>query len=282
MTKKIIAIIVLLFMLVSIPVGVFLVKKRQEIQLRAAPATVLSLFPAAEDYEKDEVFTLDIKVETGPNIIIGADLFLNFDPQIIEAQSVSLGTFLPNAQEATNQVNNNLGTIIYSLFTTQENAQSGTGTLAQITFKGKNAGTSAVSFGSQTSVAGIDDAEALKEGGAISGSYLIVEAQPTVTPTLIPTPTGGAGELGEPIATPTVTPTPTTTDEDEGDGGVGGGAVATATPTPTPTTAAKTILTPTPTVSEELPEAGVPTVTFLFLIGGGLLLLLSFGRLLFP
>lgn len=270
MKQKIIAIIILLFILASIPVGVFLVKKRQEIQLRAAPATVLSLIPAAEDYEKDEIFTVEVRIETEPNIIIGADLYLNFDPQILEVQSVSLGTFLPSAQEATNQVSNNLGTIIYGLFTSAENAQSGTGTLAQIAFKGKASGTSTVTFGSQTSVAGITDAEALS--GTVSGSYLIVEAQPTLTPTLTPTPTptGGVGEPEEPTETPTATPT--TTD------GTGGGAGPTETPTPT--TATGTTLTPTPTVSEKLPEAGIPTPTFLFLLGGGALLVLSFLRLL--
>ena len=274
MKKKVLAIIILLFMLASIPVGVFLVKKRQEIQLRAAPATVLSLIPAAEDYDKDEIFIVDVLIETGANIIIGADIFLSFDPQILEAQSVSIGTFLPSAQEATSQINNNLGTILYGLFTSTENAQTGTGTLAQVTFKGKALGTSAVAFSSQTSVAGINDAEALSSDSP--GSYLIAEAQATATPTTSPAETPTGSPTGSPTEAPAETPTPTL--EEDGNGLGGGDDVPTSTPTPTPTTAAGA--TATPTVSEELPESGGLTPTFLLLIGGGVLLALSFFTLL--
>ncbi|HUS52085.1 MAG TPA: cohesin domain-containing protein, partial [Candidatus Bathyarchaeia archaeon] len=230
MKRKVLAVFILLVMLASIPVGVFLVKKRQEIQLRAAPATVLSLFPEVEDYEVDEVFTLNVNIDTGENLIVSADIILNYDPSILEGVEVTMGSFLPGAQELNKNINNDLGKIIYSLYTTQENAQQGGGALVSITFKGVAPGTSTVVIDKSLSLIG-----GLGEKGqnllvsATDSSYLIADAesQPTITPTqtLTPTPIGvGGGEE------PTATPTPTTTDQDlDDENGTGGGTEPTAT-----------------------------------------------------
>lgn len=273
MRKKIFAIIILLLILASIPIGVYLVKRQQEIRLRAAPATVLSLTPATGEYDVDETFTINVSVDTGENLIVSADIILNYDPLILKGLSVTRGSFLENIQEIQNIIDNDTGKIIYSIYTANENAKQGTGTLASISFEGKAAGTSSVVFDSQCAVYGLGEYQDVLVD-TVPGSYTIAAAAPTATPTPItsptetPTPTPG----GE---TPTESPTPTPT------GGVGGPeATATPTSTPTPTTAAGTTSTPTPTVSEELPEAGFLTSTLLLLIGGGVLLTLSFFTLL--
>ncbi len=267
MKKKILAVVILLVMLASIPVAVYLVKKRQEIQLRAAPATVLSLIPAAEAYDTGETFTVNVSIDTGENLVVSADIVLSYDPTILEAQSVVLGSFLPNANEINNIVNNDTGKITYSFYTMQENAQQGEGIIASISFKGIAAGTSSVIFDeTQSAIGGINESQNVL-ADTVLGSYLIAEAQATATVTPTPTIEGdenGVGGGEEPTAT--ATPTPTEEDEEE----------PTATPTPTTTEEE----TPTPTTAEELPEAGIPTPTFFLLIGGGILLILSFFRLL--
>jgi hypothetical protein len=266
MRKKILAVFILLVMLASIPVAVYLVKKRQEIQLRAAPATVLSLIPAAEAYDAGETFTVNVYVNTGENLVISADIFLSYDPTILEAQSVVLGSFLPNANEINNVINNDTGKITYSLYTMQENAQQGEGIIASISFKGIAAGTSSVIFDeAQSAVSGLNESQNVL-ADTVLGSYLIAEAQTTATPTPTTAEEDENGVGGGEKSTPT--PTPTTTEEDE----------EKSTPTPTPTTAEETTLTPT--TAEELPEAGVPAPTFFLLIGGAILLVLSFFRLL--
>jgi hypothetical protein len=270
--KKILAVLILLVMLASIPVAVYLVKKRQEIQLRAAPATVLSLIPAAEAYDIGETFTVNIQINTGENLIVSADIILSYDPTILEAQSVTLGSFLPGATEINNLVNNDTGKITYSFYTMQENAQQGEGTIASVSFKGIAAGTSSVIFDeSQSAIGGLDESQNVLVD-TVLGSYLIAEPQATATVTPTPTVEGdenGVGGGEEPTATATTTPTPTEGDEEDEE-------EPTATPTPTTTEEA----TPTPTTAEELPEAGVPAPTLFLLIGGGILLVLSFFRLL--
>lgn len=271
MKKKIFAVIVLLLILASIPIGVYLVKRQQEIRLRAAPATVLSLTPATGEYDVGETFTINVSVNTGENLIVSADIILNYDPLVLKGLSITRGTFLENVQEIQNVIDNDTGKIIYSIYTANENAKSGTGTLASISFEGKAAGTSTIVFDPQCAVYGLGEYQDVLVD-TVPGTYTIAAAIPTATPTPItsptetPTPTPGGG-------TPTESPTPTPT------GGVGG-PEATATLTPTPTTAAGATSTPTPTVSEELPEAGFFTSTLLLLIGGGVLLTLSFLALL--
>lgn len=284
MKKKILAVFILLIMLASIPVGVFLVKKRQEIQLRAAPATVLSLSPEVGDYDVDEVFTLNINIDAGENLIVSADITLSYDSSILEGVSVTMGSFLTGAQELNKNINNDQGKIIYSLYTTQENAKQGGGSLASITFKGIAPGTSTVIIDkSQSLIGGLGEEGQNLLIDATGGSYLIADSQPTITPTqtLTPTPTGEGGGIGGDDE-PTATPTPTTTDQDSDDeNGTGGGTEPTATSTPT-TASTSTVSTPTPTsvASGQLPDAGIPTPTFIFLISGGVVLVLSFYRLL--
>jgi len=271
MSKKILIIIGILVILISIPLTIFLVKQRQELRMKAALATVLSLSPAAITKAVEETFNVDIVVNTNENSIVSADIDLTFNPNILEALSISAGSFFESPTEPTRLINNNLGKIQYSLFTMT--AKQGAGTLASIVFKGKGPGISQVTFDSTTTVGGIGETEALSR--AEPGSYVIASAAtPTPTPTTGPTTTPTQTPTPSPTSVPTMTPIPTPT---SGTGGLG----PTATPTPTPTTAAGTTPTATPTVSsQQLPETGIVTPTFIF-VGLGILILTSGLLLLF-
>ncbi|NIT03515.1 hypothetical protein GTO10_01065 [Candidatus Saccharibacteria bacterium] len=282
MKQKVLAIVVLFVMLASIPVGVYLVKKRQEIQLRAAPSTVLSLEPAAETYGVDEVFTINVQIDTGTNIVAAADIDLSYDPQVLSAEDITSGTFFDSPTQPPNELRKDLNTpgkIYYSIGSLAP--KQGSGTLASISFKGIAEGTSAVTFDDTSQVGDVAD----PEGGnvlanTIPGSYLIAEGGIAGTPTETPTPTEGQEPTttitptGLPTEAPTEAPTPTTED------GTGGGQEPTNTPTPTEAGGGEPTPTATPTTAEELPETGIPTPTIFLLFGSGIFLALSFLRFL--
>ncbi len=249
MNKKITAVIVLFLILVLIPLTVYLVRKRQELRSRAAPATVLSVSPAVVTKKVDDTFQINVQISTGDNQIVGTDLSLSFNSLVLEATTITPGGFLDNPQELKKTIDNQTGKIIYSL--ASFNSKKGTGTLASINFKAKDKGTSSLVFNSGTSVAGIGETEALQN--TLSGSITITGSEtsstpsptPSSSPSPSPTPGGSATPTSNPTATPTATPSPTP-------GGQGG---PNPTPTPTPTSS---LLQTSTTIS--YPTAGA-TVT---------------------
>lgn len=274
MNKKILSIIILTFLLLSLPVAVFLVKRQQEIRMRAAPSTTLAIDPAAITKIKGESFTLQITINTGNNAVISADLDINFNPQVLTATDISPGTFFENPDEAYKTINNTTGNILYAF--ASSTPKIGSGNLVSILFEAKELGTSSITFGPRTGTFISDGTDVLQQTSP--GTVTITGA---ATPTPTPTPTSPPGTpTPTPTSPPGTTPTPTPT---SGAGGLGPTATPTPTktPTPTPTTAVGTTPIPTPTVSpEELPEAGNITPTFI-LIGFGILVLTSGLLLLF-
>lgn len=259
MKKKILAIIIFVLIFASVPAGVYLIQKRQELRSRALPNTVLSLEPATASHNINEVFLVNITIETGTNIVAAADIDMSYDPQVLSLEEILPGTFFDSPTELRKEIGVP-GKIYYSLGSLTP--KQGSGIIAIISFRGLTAGTSSVTFDSTTIVAGIDEGNILEN--TLSGYYTITGVEPTATPgTETPTSTPTSTSV------PTVTPTPTTN-------GVGGGPTSTPTPTPTatrtPTPAAGAISTSTPTISPEgIPETGVLTPTLLFLTAGAVL-----------
>lgn len=262
--KKILVVLIILLILVSIPLTVYLVKQRQEIRKKAAPATTLALSPANVTRNVGETFSLDLVVNTAENAISAAELYVIFDSNKLEGQSIMAGSFLPVVL-----VNGNIsgGLASITLGSQPNEPKQGTGILATIAFKALalTEGTSTeVQFAANTQVAGIGE-----QGNVLTGttpaSITILAAEPTPTPTPTPGPTVTPTPTPPPGTTPTPTPTPTP------------GPTATPTPSPTPTSGVGGQTTPTPTPTPisktELPEAGIISPTFLLL----LLSLLSFG-----
>jgi len=308
--KIIASVTVLILLLVSVPVAVYLVKQRQEIRKRAAPTTELSLGPSVSTVYQDDTFSVDVLIETGDNLFTAADITLTFDSsqlEVVDASDILPGliTLVPasisvtpgqvrfagyaaSGQEAHNEV---LASVYFHVLT---NA---------------SLGSSAISFGSSTTVAGEDESGPSILAGTtpttvtIESSEPILTPTPTSTPIPTPTPEGACLEEGEACGeaiseecceglscvildpedqsgicepseeTPTPTPdggeTPTPTSAPDGG------------ETPTPTSAPggdDSVPTSTPTTpivpaQAEVPEAGISSPTLLSLIGGGALLI---------
>lgn len=275
--KKVLLFAGLVLLLVSIPLGVFLVSQRQGLPGKAVPATTLSLYPATVTKEINQTFILEVKIDTGENQTTAAELHLNFDPNKLEGQSISVGTFLPVVL-VTGNINQATGKASITLGSQPAEPKRGQGTLAFITFKTKAVpGTTQVSFDPTTQVAGVGEAGNVLTGTSpasitiAGGNITPTPTQgPTATPTIRPSVTPTIGPTATPTPRITTTPTPTS-------GGVGG-PQPTATPTPKPTTSPTTTLTPTPTPS--LPVTGVFETTLTLAAMGLLLLILGAGTAL--
>jgi len=240
------ALVIVLLLLVSIPIGVYIITQPQEIRSKAVAQTRLHIQPSVGSYEVGDTISVDVNVETGNNEITGAELAITYDPRVLTtvAGSVALGNFwsqsevnifqrsgLVNPQvEVVDEQSESGGVITFSYETISNNsAKKGSGTLARITFTATGVGTGRVDFDSlRTKIPakleyGMHGA--LIDGGVDGASYAVASAQNTPTPTVTPpadrsptpTPTGSDDDTGQPTSTPTPTPTQALFD-----GGTGG------------------------------------------------------------
>ncbi|MDP2841903.1 MAG: cohesin domain-containing protein, partial [Candidatus Methanoperedens sp.] len=165
-----------------------------------AEAAKVSLSPQTQDVTAGNNITFSVILDPEGSSIYGAQFSLIFDKTIIEAIRIDKGALLGSDGAATiegaKSIDNANGKITYSL------SRSGTGTgmtssgtLASVTFRGLNAGATAVTFINVV----LGDPNAGEIPGTASGGSVNVEASAS-TPTGTPTPT----------TIPTGTPTPTT------------------------------------------------------------------------
>ena len=162
--KIIIAIVIIIFLIAATIAGVYLVTSREskDIRTKAAPTTAISLIPAASTKAAGDTFVLHVEINTGGtsaqgtgNQVVSADVIIKFDPTILEATNVADGTFFSNPQVINNTIDPK-GSIIYSSrVASKDDAVSGIGTLALITFKAVAAGSDTVSFTELTSIYGL-------------------------------------------------------------------------------------------------------------------------------
>lgn len=96
MKKRIVLLLVIVLILLAIPATVFLVNQRQELRKRAAPATTLTLAPATVTKKVGDTFSLEVRIDTAENQVLAAELYLVFDPEKLEAQSITNGALFPN------------------------------------------------------------------------------------------------------------------------------------------------------------------------------------------
>lgn len=94
--KKVLLLISIVFALVAIPATVFLAGQSQELRKKAAPTTSLSLSPSSITKKVGDTFTLETLIDTGSNQVVAAELHLVFDPQKLEAQTITNGPLFPS------------------------------------------------------------------------------------------------------------------------------------------------------------------------------------------
>lgn len=201
--KKIISVVLFLFLLISIPLTVYFIKQQQNISSHAAPTTSLSLDPESITIQPDKTQKINVVVDTGGNLIVSADIVLTFDPKVMQVTDISAGDFLPQATQVQKLLDNANGKITYSIFTYTQNAKSGKGNIAILTVKGNTQGSTNIIFDKSSSILGIGEGKNLLVS-TVPGAYTIGSglAENIInTPSIQPTQTQ---------TTPTTTPIPPT------------------------------------------------------------------------
>lgn len=100
----------------------------------ASHAAVLKFDPTSSTTAVDGTFDVDIVVDAGTDQISGTDAYIKFDPAIVEAQTVTKGSFFPS-------VNNTIDTdqvYVNGVVTDATDFKTGSGVLATINFKVKS------------------------------------------------------------------------------------------------------------------------------------------------
>ncbi len=250
-----IVMVILIFLGISIFLGVYLVQQRTNVAERAAPATAMYINPGSQTKAPGSSFTFSVNIDTSTNFVTGIDTRLTFNPNIIQVTSLQQGSGVTNLnQTISNTYDNTAGTISYAIFTLD--------------------GTKAVN-GSNIEVLKIN---ASVKSGAAGGSYNI---------TFDPASAASASQEGQNVlvsksqatlivsgGSSTATPTPTATATAGGNATPTATATSTGSATTTPTATATTAPGGTQSTPLPIPESGTDWPTMLG-IGLGILTILG-------
>ncbi len=222
MKKTLIIISTLLVALGGIGLGVYLVSQRQSLTGKAAPATSLSISPASVSKAPGASFSFNVIMNTGPNQVVGVDLIVNYNPAVLQVDSIAKGSGISVFDTVIrNIIDNTAGQIAYSAATLDRTAYiTGSGiTVLTITGKVKDsaaAGSYNIAFASGTAAAGVGvDVGNNVLTGTTPGVLTVSGTGPTATPTIAPlvgqspTPTSSATATAT-GKTPTPMPIPVT------------------------------------------------------------------------
>lgn len=160
--KKFLLLTSLLFLLLILFLITRQVKKveePQEIRIKAAPSTTLSLQPPTLTKAPNEIFSLNVGINTGDNRVSAAEIHLSFDPNKLRGKEFVKDEFLPILL-VNGSVNNTTGHASIIVGSDPASPKQGTGGVAKITFTalattGSNPTT--VTFTDKTQVAAVGE-----------------------------------------------------------------------------------------------------------------------------
>jgi len=196
-----------------------------------AQSTTAIISPSSREVDVGATTTVDIRIQNVTGLY-GGEVHLTFDPAVLEVVDadtgaggvqIQPGTFLQADFVAQNVVDQAAGKIDFAISQRPPNeAVSGSGVFATVTFQGKASGTSAISF--VNTILSTQGAEAISHSTQ-NGSVVVSGVTATPTETLVPTDTPTPTDEPAPTDTPTPTDAPAATDT----------PTPTNTPTPKPT-----------------------------------------------
>lgn len=213
--KKIFLLGFIIVILIAIPFSVYIAQQRQNMSIRATPATTLSLEPSSATVKVGDTVNLNIVLNPGTNQVSFAKLSIKFDASKFTAISLAQNGTGNNLKEPIDltQLDNTAGNASISLSIGADPAKAiSTRTkIATLQLKATNATspTSSISFNSDTQVLSIASTDGTSENVLLPNP-----ASATITVT-------GA-------ATPTPTTTPITTAAPRSSGSTGGSSFSAA------------------------------------------------------
>jgi len=184
MSKKlIVGIIVLIVLVAGGMAGYFLFQQQQDLRGQAAPATSMAMSASPPVVDVGGSTSISITIDTAENVVKIVELFITFDPTLLQSVEVTPGGFIPNPSTIGGSPNNTAGTISYSLYTQPgDPGVQGIGTVANITFDAIEAGTADIEFGSNTQVVAVDEETNVlisSQGTSVTTTGAVVETHLT-------------------------------------------------------------------------------------------------------
>jgi LysM repeat protein len=218
----------------------------------------------------NENFTVLIKIDNVVNLS-GYEIHLSFNKDVLQVVQMSNGDFLEDDVVAQNGSSNDAGTIDYAIAQLNRNPVTGSGTLLNITFKAKAAGTSTVAL-RPTAAAATGLLLSDQNGASITATWTLGSVTVLGVPTITSTSTPATSTL-TPSPTPTITLTNTVGPSITPTFTVHPSITATYTPTgPTATPSfTSTAPTNTPTFTPTVTPTSTSTVVTTSVVYGGTL-----------
>lgn len=184
--KKLWLFIVSLLLIGILPAAIYLVGQSQEIRNKAAPATTLSIIPAISSKKTDDIFSIEITIDTGENQVVASELHLSYDPTKLEAQTITNGPLFPNIL-ASGTIEGGAASITVGAADAKQPVK-GTSTVAVVRFKAiaKTDSPTAIKLAPNTFVGGLGEGAVNVLVGTTPATVTITEAEVQATPS--PTP----------------------------------------------------------------------------------------------
>ena len=205
--KRVLLILGLIFLLLGIPITVFIVGQRQELRQKAAPATTLSFSPSAASHLVGETFPLEVTLNSGENQVVAIELHITYDPTKLEAQTITNGPLFPNVL-ASGVVAPGTASITVGAPDAKSPVKgSGTAAVVRLVAKQKTDAPVSVQFSKDTFVGGIGEGATNVLIGTTPATITIGETAASPEPTPLPTSSGQVTPA--PTPPPGSTPTPT-------------------------------------------------------------------------
>ncbi len=157
-----------------------------------AQTATLSLSPSTGSYNTGDSFNVEIRLDTGGEIVWSSAFYINFGSQLSVpggSVDVSSSVFSPNGMIATNSISGNQ--IRLEAFATNNNVVGSNLLVGVIAFQANTAGTASVAFDASSQVRNNSNVDILD--GTSGGSYTISDLS---TATLALSPSSGGYEVG--------------------------------------------------------------------------------------
>lgn len=250
----------LFFLLVTIPVTLYFVKKTQEQRSSALASSSLSFSPSSITKNVGDEFTLDVVVDPGENLASSFRLNILYDASKFRFEGITKDNKFPVVTEGpTKSENGSVGSVVYTFGIGNDITQAlqDPMTIATIRFTvlDGESGSSQISFDPSSFVLSVKKSQDNPGENVLASrnaATITVQGatQPTPTPTTAVNPSPTPTSAVNPSATPTRTPTPSAT------------PTTAVNASPTPTTAVNPTATPTRTPTPTSTQTGSnPTAT---------------------
>lgn len=195
--RKSLSLMLTLAIVAAVPLTVFVAMQQQEFRQRAGgpPATppspiavTLELSPSSGNNVINVPFDVKMILNGGTNNIIGADVTIFYNKDILEITKTQSGKIFND--ELINKIDNTAGTFRFAAVNTLQNQINGSINMATITFKGKTTGDANVYFQKNAQITALGMKDALPVSDVMNGMYKIsLTPVTTLTPTISVIPT---------------------------------------------------------------------------------------------